>query len=392
MVVMDVKRLVPATKARHYDVVNPQGEDLGHVQNFMLDPLTNKIAFALVSFGGILGLGDKWIAMPMDILRWDTDNRYFMLDVPREKLEQARGLDKDNWMDEFNLDWLDETYACFNCQPYWDVKTSWLSKESRGGQPLVTGLAQTRGWMIVNEAGDGIGTLLDVVADLQSGCVAYGLAFMSGHDNLPRRTMALPLQCFSLTDNANSLRLNIDAPHLAGGPEFDMKRITEDRGFLKATYMYYGVRLYWENHAIWPRRGAPLHPIEAGSTYKPELYLVSDLLTDPVRDIRGARAGKLVDLMADMETGYLASAVFSLEKMGFGEGLYPLPLEVVSYDVVKREFHLAIDKETIEEAPAFEKGRLPTIDRSGLINIYTAYGFTPYWRERRTEPVQNPVM
>ncbi len=125
MTVMDVKRLVPASRAEIYDVVNPDGEDLGQVQNFMIDPDTGRIAFVVVSFGGMLGISDKWIAMPMEILHWDIEHRKFILDTPRHVLENAKGLDKDKWPEEFDLTWLDEVYTCFNCRPYWQNEAVW---------------------------------------------------------------------------------------------------------------------------------------------------------------------------------------------------------------------------------------------------------------------------
>lgn len=61
---MEVSAIVPAHQLAYYDVVNPEGEDLGQVQEFMLDVPKGRIAFIVVSFGGILGLTDKWFALP----------------------------------------------------------------------------------------------------------------------------------------------------------------------------------------------------------------------------------------------------------------------------------------------------------------------------------------
>ena len=80
MVIMDVKRLVPATRMELYDVVNPEGEDLGQVQNFMVDPETGRVAFVVVAFGGFLGKRSGACA-----------SRLYALDDGRDDLVYGRG-------------------------------------------------------------------------------------------------------------------------------------------------------------------------------------------------------------------------------------------------------------------------------------------------------------
>lgn len=79
------------------DVVNRDGEDLGDIKEFMLEMATGKVAYAVLSFGGVLGLGDKLFAVPFAALVLDTVNKRFTLDVPKVALEDAPGFDKDHW-------------------------------------------------------------------------------------------------------------------------------------------------------------------------------------------------------------------------------------------------------------------------------------------------------
>ena len=57
-------RFVPSIRLSHYDVVNKKGDNLGEVQTFVVDMKEGLIAFALVAFGGFLGITDKWFALP----------------------------------------------------------------------------------------------------------------------------------------------------------------------------------------------------------------------------------------------------------------------------------------------------------------------------------------
>jgi sporulation protein YlmC with PRC-barrel domain len=87
------------------DVANKDGEDLGDIKEFMIDMASGKIAYAVLSFGGVLGLGDKLFAVPWAALKLDTQNKCFTLDVLKETLKDAPGFDKDNWPSMSDKTW-----------------------------------------------------------------------------------------------------------------------------------------------------------------------------------------------------------------------------------------------------------------------------------------------
>ena len=92
-------RLMGADTLMGEDVYNRQEEDLGDIKEIMLDMQTGQIAYAVLSFGGVLGMGDKLFAVPWQALQLDTVNKRFILDCTKEKLENAPGFDKDRWPD-----------------------------------------------------------------------------------------------------------------------------------------------------------------------------------------------------------------------------------------------------------------------------------------------------
>jgi sporulation protein YlmC with PRC-barrel domain len=79
------------------DVYNKDGEDLGHIKEFMIEMATGQVAYAVLSFGGILGLRDKLFAVPWQALMLDTNKKRFTLDVPKSALKDAPGFDKAHW-------------------------------------------------------------------------------------------------------------------------------------------------------------------------------------------------------------------------------------------------------------------------------------------------------
>lgn len=81
------------------NVRNAQGEDLGEIKDLMINTADGTIEYAVLSFGGWLGMGDKLFAVPWNTMRLDTVNHCLVLDVPKERLKDAPGFDKDNWPD-----------------------------------------------------------------------------------------------------------------------------------------------------------------------------------------------------------------------------------------------------------------------------------------------------
>jgi sporulation protein YlmC with PRC-barrel domain len=92
-------RLMGADTLIGEDVYNHEDEDLGDIKEIMLDMRGGQIAYAVLSFGGWLGMGDKLFAVPWQALQLDTANKRFLIDVSKDHLKNAPGFDKDNWPD-----------------------------------------------------------------------------------------------------------------------------------------------------------------------------------------------------------------------------------------------------------------------------------------------------
>jgi sporulation protein YlmC with PRC-barrel domain len=102
-------------------VVNPEGEELGSIKDLMIDLDDGQIAYAVLSFGGFLGLGDKLFAIPLEALTFETEDHTAILDVDKEMLKNAPGFDKDHWPDtaQYEAGWLLDIYEYYGYSPYW---------------------------------------------------------------------------------------------------------------------------------------------------------------------------------------------------------------------------------------------------------------------------------
>ena len=99
------------------DVYNSDDEDLGDIKEFMIDMASGRIACAVLSFGGLLGMGDKLFTAPWRALTLDTENKRFTLNVPQDRLKDAPGFDKNTWPSMADKAWASGVHSFYGT-PY----------------------------------------------------------------------------------------------------------------------------------------------------------------------------------------------------------------------------------------------------------------------------------
>lgn len=100
-------------------LINPQGENLGKVEEVMIDSIPGRVAYAVLSFGGFLGVGDKLFAVPWQALDWNEQQQAFVINADKRFLENAPGFDKSNWPDMSDTTLRTRIYSYYKAEPYW---------------------------------------------------------------------------------------------------------------------------------------------------------------------------------------------------------------------------------------------------------------------------------
>jgi sporulation protein YlmC with PRC-barrel domain len=85
----ETDRLISSDKVEGTPVYNPKGERLGKVHHLMIDKYTGQVAYAVMSFGGFLGIGEKYNPLPWKMLTYDTRLGGYVVDLDRNKIENA---------------------------------------------------------------------------------------------------------------------------------------------------------------------------------------------------------------------------------------------------------------------------------------------------------------
>jgi sporulation protein YlmC with PRC-barrel domain len=99
-------------------VRNREGENLGTIKDLVMDLDDGGVVYAVLSFGGFLGMGDKLFAVPWEALQVDMESHVIRLDVTRDRLENAPGFDKDSWPERPDREFIDSVYTHYGYEPY----------------------------------------------------------------------------------------------------------------------------------------------------------------------------------------------------------------------------------------------------------------------------------
>jgi sporulation protein YlmC with PRC-barrel domain len=113
--------LIAANQVQGTAVYGLAGEKLGSLEDVMIDKRSGRIAYAVLSFGGFMGIGDEYHPLPWEKLSYDTGKGGYVVDVDRETLEGAPSYTDEataNWDDEA---WSRNVYTYYGVHPFWDI-------------------------------------------------------------------------------------------------------------------------------------------------------------------------------------------------------------------------------------------------------------------------------
>lgn len=86
-------------------VVNEWGVELGRIHDLAIDPEEGHIAYVVLSFRGTIGEDEKLFAIPWSALTYHAESQEYVLDAPRDSLEEAPGFSHSKWPDAPDPDW-----------------------------------------------------------------------------------------------------------------------------------------------------------------------------------------------------------------------------------------------------------------------------------------------
>jgi len=254
-------------------VVNAAGDNLGKIEELMIDLQDGRAAYAVLSFGGFLGMGDKLFAIPWRAFSLRLQEHAFALDIPRDVLEKAEGFDKDNW--PITREELSRNYTYYGYQPYWHtgvpaqaVTSTVMRGETESERitrmrsaadrdnPDFLSADSIKGDKVVNRDGEHLGKIEELMIDLQDGRVAYAVLSFGGFLGMGSKLFAIPWKALTLRVHEHTFLLDIPKDVLKRAEGFDKDHWpTTNREWLANMYKFYGYQPYWRTEVMENRPG-----------------------------------------------------------------------------------------------------------------------------------------
>jgi sporulation protein YlmC with PRC-barrel domain len=203
-----------ATKLIGSDVRNAQGENLGEVKDLIIDVANDKVFYAVLSFGGFLGMGDKLFAIPVAVFRQFGNGDKVLLDIDNARLKGAPGFDSKAFPDFDTPKYRTDVDVYFG--PNAAVKpmdnqmlrraSEWLGKDVR------------------DRNGKEVGDVEDLVVNMGNGKILYVMVEFDKSWSLNDKLLAVSMKALRYTTSSKPLVWDIDKSRLDAKPAFDKNK------------------------------------------------------------------------------------------------------------------------------------------------------------------------
>lgn len=109
--------LVSSEDVEGTTVFDRLGNELGEIDHLMIDKVSGRVRYAVMSFGGFLGLGHSHYPLPWNSLSYDNEREGYIADIIEQQLQDAPKFSDDSWSDR---DWEKRVHEHYHARPYWD--------------------------------------------------------------------------------------------------------------------------------------------------------------------------------------------------------------------------------------------------------------------------------
>ncbi|OGB21221.1 MAG: hypothetical protein A3I66_02530 [Burkholderiales bacterium RIFCSPLOWO2_02_FULL_57_36] len=201
-----------ASKLIGQEVKNTQGESMGDIQDLIVDPVAQRVHYAVLSFGGVLGMGDKLFAFPVSAFKASQDKDELVLNVAKERLKNAPGFDRNNWPDMSSNRYRGEVDRYF--------KSGAAARGKSGGRMMRA--SELIGKDVNDRGGKDAGEIEDMVVNMTNGQIRYVVLDFDKAWSPDDKMVALPLKVLTFPrDKGEDLVLNVPREKIDMARGFD---------------------------------------------------------------------------------------------------------------------------------------------------------------------------
>lgn len=227
----------------------------------------------------------------------------------------------------------------------------------------VAPIKQVYGHEVVSSDNQKVGNLNNLVVDLESGRILYGVVAAS------KGRVGVPPGVFASTLPSNKeMRVNVDKAKLEGAPQFNSSVDTPNgigqASFVSQVYQHFGQGAWWQGNT----------PANEGSFHN--VHKASQVVGMKVEDVNNHTLGKIDDVVVNLPAGRIAYIVMSPDSsLNLGNNLYVLPPQAFTLSADTRNLVSNIDPQKLAGSPHFAKGQTPNYADPGFASqVYQYYG------------------
>ena len=247
------------TKLLNCKVKNTKGEEIGKVEDLVMDREAGTVGYAILSFGGVLGVGEKLFAIPFAKVVRTDDATCVVADLTKAQLENAPKFASDTWP-TFDRNYGKSVHDFYKAAPYWDVPTTasldptHISKDALDKDRLhargMCRMSKAIGTDVEDTGGKNLGDIDDFVIDDRTGRVVYAVLSFGGILGMGEKLFAIPFASLTRSEkDDDKVVLDVAKDRLKAAPGFDKKNWPNmaDRQWGADIHKYYGQDPFWNS-------------------------------------------------------------------------------------------------------------------------------------------------
>lgn len=382
----DANKSVEQSKAAMYalsndirgkEIYNRQGEEIGTVSDLIVDVRKGKAHFAIVSFGGFLGIGSDSVAVPLKALSWHRGEERFILPTATDRLKDAPDFNSDNWDQLSDREWLEKTRFAFGDLPDMDDRenpryrdgqrrpTDQRAQDNRFDRYMLASDIDEA--TIVGRDGEEFGSIEDAVIDRNSGHIGFVTFETGGVLGIGSETRIIPWEALERTQE-NEFRVSLASTQNENAPKIANDRIAElgSHEANREIYAYYDVEPRWQGDQSGGMNGT--------------VYASADSIvgTDLVNR-QGETFGEIEDIVIGFRNGSSPYAVVAHGGIaGMGSDTVAVPMNALSWDRSEERYMTSTTRNQFQNAPEFNSDNWDDLDNENWKNqVRRAFGTLP---------------
>ena len=229
--------LIASDRVEGTAVYDAHGKRIGKVERLVIDKASGCVAYAVLSFGGFLGIGADHYPIPWPMLDYDEKLGGYRVDITEEQLKNAPKIEQGESWEQANRDRDEEVHD------YWEQPAP---VQERQTSSLITS-DRVEGMPVYDARGKRIGKVERLMIDKLTGRIAYAILSFGGFLGIGEDHYPIPWSMLTYNEKPDGFQLDITEEQLKNAPKIEQGENWEqtNRARNQNVYDYWEVRYYW---------------------------------------------------------------------------------------------------------------------------------------------------